>query len=132
MLKSLAVAAAQFAFVTSALETTSLDMNELYKSVMPKSTMLAQIGSSSATEWAVTSNIEPICTLRVHTVKPMLDIPKLPSVDYSMQKEIPSFLKRRLARRYEDRDEEVPDYLKPEQKENEPEIAPVSKYLRAQ
>lgn len=43
----------------------------------------------------------------MHTVKPTLDVPKVPSLG-----EMPSFLKRRLARRYQDRGEPVPDYLK--------------------
>ena len=42
----------------------------------------------------------------MHSVSPVLDVPKVPSVD-----EMPSFLKRRLARRYEDRGEPIPDYL---------------------
>lgn len=60
---------------------------------------------------------DPLCTLNVHSVKPDLSVPKLPTVDYSMT-EIPTFLKRRLARRYEERGEPVPDYLKVDETES--------------
>lgn len=43
----------------------------------------------------------------MHSVAPVLDVPKVPAIN-----EMPSFLKRRLARRYEDRGEPVPDYLR--------------------
>jgi len=42
----------------------------------------------------------------VHTITPTLDAPDVPTI-----KEMPSFLKRRLARRYQDRGEPVPSYL---------------------
>ena len=54
------------------------------------------------------SHVEvPVCTLRVHSVLPVLDVPKVADLS-----EMPSFLKKRLARRYIDRGEEVPEYLR--------------------
>ena len=47
----------------------------------------------------------------VHSVKPNLDVPKLPTVSYDKKRSLPSALRRRLARRYEERGEPVPDYL---------------------
>ena len=46
----------------------------------------------------------------MHSVKPDLDVPKVPSIHNAFD-EIPNALRRRLARRYEDRGEAIPGYL---------------------
>ena len=51
------------------------------------------------------TNKEGVCSMIVHTVKPDLDVPKLPLVNYSKDREIPNALKRRLVRRYKERGE---------------------------
>ena len=100
MLKKFALAAAGVISSASALESTMLDMS-MYNDVI-----FAQI----TTEYGGgQSKPKPVCTLRVHSVSPVLDVPKVPQID-----SMPSFLKRRLARRYEDRGEAVPEYLKDE------------------
>ena len=84
-----------------AVGTTNLDTGTLYKGV----THLAQINSSSTSETAA-------CAMEVNEVTANTEfVPTLPDLSYSTDREIPSALKRRLARRYEERGEEVPDYL---------------------
>ena len=105
---ALAVEIAAMVGSASALESqagsTMLDMG-MYQDVM-----FAQIASMQDENDPATkpeNQPAPVCTLKVHTVKPTFDVPKVPSLS-----EMPSFLKRRLARRYQERGEPVPDYLK--------------------
>ena len=100
MLQRFALAAAVAISSASALESTMLDMS-MYNDVIFAQIKTEQVGDESKSK--------PVCTLRVHSVSPVLDVPKVPQIDL-----MPSFLKRRLARRYQDRGEAVPEYLKDE------------------
>ena len=91
---------ATLAMTSNALETTKLDIASLYKSAALAGPIAPRIGKQ-----------EGICSMIVHTVKPNLDVPKLPTVSYDKKRSLPSALRRRLARRYEERGEPVPDYL---------------------
>ena len=86
--------------VVSGLETMKLDMG-MYQEVI-----FAQTKSESEYSGEDEAAKPPVCTLRVHSVSPTLDVPKVPKLE-----SMPSFLKRRLARRYKDRGEPVPEYL---------------------
>ena len=90
---------AVMAMGVNALETTKLDVASLYKSAAPAPGPI--LGAPAH---------EGVCSMVVHSVKPNLDVPKLPEVSYG-NRDIPSALRRRLARRYEERGEAIPDYL---------------------
>ena len=125
MFKSL-TATALVASFTRGLQTTKLDVASLYRDVVGD-VMLAQTRSS-----AFAQGNDPLCTFRVHSVLPNVDIPKLPQLNYDENKEIPDFLRARLARRYEERGEPVPDYLQaPGSKSVEVKPAAVTPTLRA-
>ena len=102
MFKNFAATMALAMSSAHALEQTKLDLS-MYNDVT-----FAQIGSTIND---ASYHSGPLCTLHVHTVSPDLDGPKQPSIHNAFD-EIPNALKRRLARRYEDRGEPIPDYLK--------------------
>ena len=101
MFKNFAATVALAFSSVHALEQTKLDLS-MYNDVT-----FAQIGS---TVGDASHHAGPLCTLHVHTVAPDLDVPKLPTIHNAFD-EIPSALKARLRRRYEDRGEPIPDYL---------------------
>ena len=85
------LAAALIGSCSVALETTKIDMS-MYGQPM----MFAQ--TASKTETGATAQV---CNMQVHSVKPDLNIGKIPAADYRYE-ELPSFLKRRIARRAEE------------------------------
>ena len=89
-----------FAAVSAVQSTTKLDM-AMYNDVV-----FAQTGAF--TNYAGASGGDALCTLRVHSVAPILDTPKVVEADFA---NMPSFMRKRLARRYEERGEPVPNYL---------------------
>lgn len=98
MLQKFALAIMTFAIHSASATETMLDM-AMYQDVM--FTQIASMQESPEEQ------PKPVCQLRVHSVTPTLDVPKVPTLG-----EMPSFLKRRLARRYLDRGEPVPAYLR--------------------
>jgi len=102
MYTRLAVAAVIGCVGANAIRSTPIDMG------MYNSAVFAQTGSLALE--AEAPKKKPKCTLKVHSIVPNLDLPKVHSVD-----EMPSFLKNRLARRHEAEGEEVPEFLKEEE-----------------
>jgi len=99
MFKNFALAAAVSCMSANALESTMLDMN-MYNDVV-----FAQTKSETTAEYGCVVGMDPICTLKVHSVLPDLDVPLIPSPE-----ELPSFLMRRLERRHEELGEDIPEY----------------------
>ena len=96
LIGSVVVVLAYHGSVVEALKQTKLDMG-MYDDVM-----FAQ--TASEPEKASDS---PVCTLKVHALHPSPAVltPVLPTINYDT---IPGALRRRMARRYEERGEEVP------------------------
>ena len=122
MIKTFAVVAAVACQAADALATTKLDVKTLYGGVQ-----LAQTSSTSQVEaqgFPVGTKADPLCLMQVHSVRPNLDVPKLPPVSYTQSgKELPPALRRRLQRRYEQRGLQVPDYLRDAAPEEPPALA---------
>ena len=127
MYKSFAVAAAVACEAARALSTTQLDVAALYGGLQ-----LAQTSSSSKVEapgFPAHQKVDPLCLMQVHTVRPNLDVPKLPPVSHAAginqqnMDQLPPALRRRLQRRYEQRGMEVPAYLRTEAADEPPSLA---------
>lgn len=104
MYSRLAVAAVIGCVSANAIRSTPINMG------MYNSAEFAQTGSFSFETAEVEAPKKPKCVLKVHSIVPNLDLPKVHSID-----QMPSFLKNRLARRHEAEGEEVPDYLQEEE-----------------
>ena len=131
MYKSFAVAAAVACQAARALSTTQLDVAALYGGLQ-----LAQTSSSSSSSSKVEApgfpahqKADPLCLMQVHSVRPNLDVPKLPPVSHAAtvsqqnMDELPPALRRRLQRRYEQRGMPVPEYLRTEAADAPPSLA---------
>ena len=88
------------ASVVNALESTPIDLG-LYE----KQLMFAQTGATYG------GSSDPVCTLKVHSVKPDIQQPKYQVVSESVAREIPDFMRKRMIRRYEEQGLAIPAYL---------------------